>query len=115
MTRMTVFAALIAFGAAGAAQAQAYDNGPRIIGGGGGPEVIYETPSQNVVGGGYARLTGDANSRSIAYSGPTKAQPDSGLVASLVGGGREQALVYAPAQAASSSSFAGTRMGRPRG
>jgi hypothetical protein len=83
MTRMTVFAALIAFGAAGAAQAQ--DAGPRLIGGGDGPQVIYDAPSQNVVGGGYARLTGEGNSRSIAYSGPTKAQPDSGLVASLVG------------------------------
>jgi hypothetical protein len=113
MTRMTVFAALIAFGAAGAAQAQ--DAGPRLIGGGDGPQVIYDAPSQNVVGGGYARLTGEGNSRSIAYSGPTKAQPDSGLVASLVGGGREQALVYAPAQAASSSSLAGTQAGRPRG
>ena len=113
MTRMTVFAALIAFGAAGAAQAQG--TGPRLVGGGDGPQVIYDTPSQNIVGGGYARLTGEGNSRSIAYSGPTKAQPESGLVASLVGGGREQALVYAPAQAASSSSLAGTRLGRPRG
>lgn len=112
MTRMTVFAALIAFGAAGAAQAQ--DTGPRLVGGGDGPQVIYDAPSQNVVGGGYARLTGEGNSRSIAYSGPTKAQPDSGLVASLVGGGREQAVVYHRAPNVSSS-LAGARMTGTRG
>ena len=100
MTRNTVFAALIALTAAGAAQAQ--DNGPRLVGGGadGGPRVEYVTPSQNLVGGGYARITGEANNRTLAYSGQTATQQEGSRVAQLVGGGREQALVYVPAPAA---------------
>ncbi|RYI99024.1 MAG: hypothetical protein EON47_17950, partial [Acetobacteraceae bacterium] len=71
MTRTTLFAALIALGAAGAAQAQSQplDQGPRLIGGGDGPQVIYDVPSQNIVGGGYARLTGEGNSRRPRCSG----------------------------------------------
>jgi hypothetical protein len=101
MTRNTVFASLIALTAAGAAQAQ--DNGPRLVGGGadGGPRVEYVTTSENVVGGGYARITGEANNRTLAYSSQTTAQHGGSYVAQLVGGGREQALVYVPAQAAS--------------
>ncbi|MBL6081859.1 hypothetical protein JMJ56_28135 [Belnapia sp. T18] len=106
MFRTTVFASLIALGAVGAAQAQ--DHGPRLVGGGadGGPRVEYVAPSQNVVGGGYARITGESTNRSIAYSGQTTRQQQSGSVAQLVGGGREQTLVYVPAQAASPT-FAG--------
>ncbi|MBL6082845.1 hypothetical protein JMJ56_33435, partial [Belnapia sp. T18] len=45
--------------------------------------------------------TGESTNRSIAYSGQTTRQQQSGSVARLVGGGREQTLVYVPAQAAS--------------
>ncbi len=110
MIRHTVFASLIALAAAGVAQAQ--DNGPRLVGGGGdgGPRVEYAVPSQNVVGGGYARITGDASNRSLAYSGPTTTQGATGYVGQLVGGGREQALVLVPAPAASA-----TLAGQPAG
>ncbi|WP_043360283.1 hypothetical protein [Belnapia sp. F-4-1] len=101
MIRNTVFASVIALAAAGAAQAQ--DAGPRLVGGGadGGPRVEYAVPSQNVVGGGYARITGESLSRGLAYSGPTATQGNSGYVTRLVGGGREQALVLVPASEAS--------------
>ena len=101
MIRHTVFASVIALAAAGAAQAQ--DAGPRLIGGGadGGPRVEYAEPSHNVVGGGYARITGEATNRSLAYSGPTTTQGETGYVTRLVGGGREQALVLVPATEAS--------------
>ncbi|MDB5374022.1 MAG: hypothetical protein JWP04_2664 [Belnapia sp.] len=97
MFRNTVFASIIALGAAGAAQAQ--DNGPRLVGGGGdgGPRIEYVVPSRNVVGGGDARLVGDSSSRSLAYSGQTQAQAPSGLVAQVIGGGNERQLVYWPA------------------
>jgi hypothetical protein len=99
MFRNALIASLLALGTAGTALAQ--DNGPRLIGGGGdgGPRVEYVAPSQNVVGGGFARLTGDSTSRSIAYAGPTAAQTPSGLIAELVGGGREEKLIYEPAPA----------------
>jgi hypothetical protein len=101
MFRNALIASVVLFGTAGAALAQ--DNGPRLVGGGGdgGPRVEYPEPSQNVVGGGYARITGEAGNRSIAYSGPTTGQARTGYVAQLVGGGREQALVYVPAPAGS--------------
>ncbi|SDB45241.1 hypothetical protein [Belnapia rosea] len=101
MFRNAVIASVFVLGTAGAALAQ--DNGPHLVGGGadGGPRVEYAIPSQNVVGGGYARLTGEGTSRSLAYSGPTAIQPRSSTVAELVGGGREQALVLVPAQQAS--------------
>ena len=98
MFRNALIASVVLFGTAGAALAQ--DNGPRLVGGGadGGPRVVYAEPSQNVVGGGYARITGEAANRSVAYAGPTVGQAMTGYVARLVGGGREQALVYVPAQ-----------------
>jgi hypothetical protein len=103
MFRTALIASVLALGAAGAAQAQ--DLGPRLIGGGadGGPRVEYAAPSQNVVGGGYARLTGDSDSRSLAYAGPTATQAPSGLIGQLVGGGSEQKLVYVPAPASSTA------------
>ncbi len=110
MIRHTVFASLVAFAAAGAAQAQ--DASPRLVGGGadGGPRVEYAEPSRNVVGGGHARITGEASNRSLAYSGPTTTQGETGYVARLVGGGREQALVHLPTRAASP-----TLAGQPTG
>ncbi len=103
MFRNALIASVVLFGTAGAALAQ--DNGPRLIGGGGdgGPRVEYAEPSQNVVGGGHARLTGDSDSRSLAYAGPTATQAPSGLIGQLVGGGSEQKLVYVPAPAASTA------------
>lgn len=98
MYRNALIASLVLFGTAGTALAQ--DNGPRLIGGGadGGPRVEYAEPSQNVVGGGYARITGEAGNRSVTAVGPTAGQAPTGYVAQFVGGGREQALVYVPAQ-----------------
>ena len=103
MFRTALIASVLALGTAGAAQAQ--DQGPRLIGGGGdgGLRVEYAEPSQNVVGGGFARLTGEGGSRSLAYAGSTMAQAPSGLVARIEGGGTEQRLVYGPAPAASTS------------
>ena len=114
MFRATVLASLIALGTVGAAQAQ--DNGPRLVGGNGdgGPRVEYSEPSQNVVGGGYARITGEGISRSVTYTGPAKAQTQSGLIGALVGGGDEQKLVYVPASS-SSTSLAGQPVTQPRG
>jgi hypothetical protein len=103
MFRTALIASVLALGTVGAAQAQ--DNGPRLVGGGGdgGPRVEYAEPSQNVVGSGYARLTGEGDSRSLAYAGSTMAQAPSGLVARIEGGGIEQRLVYGPAPAASTA------------
>jgi hypothetical protein len=97
MFRNALIASVVLFGAAGAALAQ--DNGPRLIGGGGdgGPQVEYAEPSQNIVGGGYARITGEAGNRSVAAVGPTTGQAPTGYIAQFVGGGREQALSYVPA------------------
>jgi hypothetical protein len=108
MFRNALIASVVLFGTAGAALAQ--DNGPRLVGGGGdgGPRVEYAEPSLNVVGGGYGRITGEATNRSVAYSGPTTPQGVTGYVARLVGGGREQALVYVPAQPGSPTMAAQT-------
>jgi hypothetical protein len=102
MFRTALLASVLALGTAGAALAQ--DNGPRLIGGGGdgGPRVEYVVPSQNVVGGGFARLTGDSDSRSVAYAGPTAAQVQVG-VAQIIGGGQDQQLAYGPAPATGTS------------
>jgi hypothetical protein len=103
MFRTALIASVLALGTAAAAQAQ--DLSPRLIGGGadGGPQVVYAEPSQNVVGGGFARLIGEGGSRSLAYAGPTTSQVPSGLIGQLVGGGNEQALAYVPAPAASTA------------
>lgn len=115
MFRTAALATLIALGAAGA-PAFAQDNGPRLVGGGGdgGPRVEYPVPSENVVGGGYARLTGDASSRSLAYAGRTTAQASSGLIGVLVGGANEQKLVYVPAPTYGAA-LASQRATQPRG
>jgi hypothetical protein len=103
MFRTALIASVLALGTVGAAQAQ--DHGPRLVGGGGdgGPRAEYAEPSQNVVGGGFARITGEGGSRSVAYAGPTATQAPSGLIARIEGGGTEQRLVYAPAPAASTA------------
>ena len=100
MFRTMLLASTLALGMTGAALAQ---GGPRLVGGGENAQVVYDAPSQNVVGGGYARLTGDSDSRSLAYAGPTATQAPSGLIGQLVGGGSEQKLVYVPAPAASTA------------
>lgn len=70
MIRNTVFAAAIALGTFGAAQAQ--DAGPRLVGGGDNTQVVRAEPGRNVVGGGSATLTGGGDDRHLAY-GPTMA------------------------------------------
>jgi len=92
MIRNALIASLIAFGTAGAAQAQ--DAGPRLIGGGPDAQVVYAAPSHNVLGGGNATIVGGNNDQRLAYSGTTTAQPQSGFVAEIVGGGENQQVVY---------------------
>ena len=101
MFRNALIASLVLFGTAGAALAQ--DNGPRLVGGGGdgGPRVEYAEPSQNVVGGGYARITGEAGNRTIAYSGAAQRQAPTGLIAEITGeAGNRHVTYHAPGAAA---------------
>lgn len=98
MIRTALFASAIAFASFGAAQAQ--DNGPRLIGGGADAVVVYDAPSRNLAGGGFATIIGGGENQRLAYApGPT-AQTPSGLVAEMVGGGENRQVVYRAAPAA---------------
>ena len=92
MIRNALIASLIAFGAAGAAQAQ--DGGPRLVGGGPDAQVVYAEPSTNVVGGGRATIIGGNTDQRLAYGGATRTQPQTGFVAEIIGGGESQQVVY---------------------
>jgi len=109
MIRNTLIASLIAFGVAGAAQAQ--DGGPRLVGGGPDAQDVYAEPSQNVVGGGRATIIGGNTDQRLAYGGATRIQPQSGLVAEIVGGGENQRVVYH--QAGPAASMVAGRPARP--
>src|SRR4051812_6419761 len=68
MFRSILLASTLAVALTGTAFAQgASYGGPRMIGGGPDAEVVYDAPSDNVVGGGYARITGEAGNPTIAY------------------------------------------------
>jgi hypothetical protein len=111
MIRNAAFASAIALGAIGAAQAQ--DAGPRLVGGGNNAEVVYATPSHNVVGGGAATITGGGDKLRIAYGSGTTAQEQHGLVAELIGGGNDKQLVYRPA--VPTGAMVAGRTAQPRG
>ena len=51
MIRTMLLASTLAFGLSGVALAQ---GGPRLVGGGEDAQVVYDAPSENVVGGGSA-------------------------------------------------------------
>jgi hypothetical protein len=111
MIRNALFASLIALGAAGAAQAQ--DHGPRLIGGGENTEVVYAGQSSNVVGGGFANLSGGSENAQIAYGPRVTSGAGNGTVARLVGGGENQQVVYE--QVAPAARFLAGSASRQRG
>ena len=111
MFRNALFASVMAFGAAGAAQAQ--DLGPRLVGGGENAQVVYSEPNGNVVGGGSARLSGGDDNQQIAYGPNVATEASNGTVARLENVNGDLRVVYGPA-ARSGSVIAG-RAVQPRG
>jgi hypothetical protein len=89
MVRKFLLASALLLGATGAQAAQ-------LVNINGEQQVVYDEPSPNVVGGGAARLTGDAASRTVVYQGAVQAQPTHG-VPQLANVNGEQRVVYAPA------------------
>ena len=110
MFRSILLASTLAVTLAGTAFAQgASYGGPRVIGGGRDAEVVYDAPSDNVVGGGYGRITGEAGNRSIAYGGAPQAQATTGLVAEITGEANNRHVTYrTPTEARGSGRLAGT-------
>ena len=98
MIRNALLASTIALATIGTAQAQ--DNGPRLIGGGPDAFVAYDAPSRNVVGGGLATIIGGGDNQRLAYAPAATNQAPSGLVAEVVGGGENRQLVYRAAPVA---------------
>ena len=94
MVRNLFFASALLLGAAGVAQAQST---PQLVGGGEDAQVVYSTASQNVVGGGTARVTGGGVDRSFSYGAVTALR---GPAASMVGGGENSEVVYQTSPAA---------------
>jgi hypothetical protein len=111
MIRNAAFAALIAFGAAGAAQAQ--DHGPHLIGGGENAQVVYREQSNNVVGGGVASIDGGANNLRITYGPGVVSEAPNGTVARLTGGGDNEQVVHE--QAAPTAALLAARTVQARG
>lgn len=99
MFRKTVFASLIALGAAAAAgAAQAADEGPRLVNRNGSQEVVYDGPRGNVVGGAYATITGGGDN-TVYSAAPGGRTEEPALVGRLSGGGDDEVITYsAPAQ-----------------
>jgi hypothetical protein len=112
MVRNAAFAALIALGATGVAQAQ--DLGPRLNGGGENAEVVYGGQSNNVVGGGAASISGGGDNTQIAYGPRVTPEATTGLVARLENINGDLRVVYGPA-APSGSMMAGRTAQQPRG
>ncbi|MBD0270291.1 MAG: hypothetical protein ICV73_00040 [Acetobacteraceae bacterium] len=95
MFRNTVFASLIALGAAATAgtAAQAADNGPRLVNRNGSQEVVYDGHRGNIVGGAYATITGGGEN--TAYSAaPGVRTEEPALVGRLSGGGDNEVITY---------------------
>jgi hypothetical protein len=88
MVRNLFLASAFLLGAAGVAQAQ---SAPQLVGGGEDAQLVYSPASQNVVGGGTARVTGGGLDRSFSYGAVTALR---GPVASMVGGGENSEVVY---------------------
>lgn len=99
MFRTMLLASALALGTAGAALAQ---GGPRLVGGGENAQVVYDAPSQNVVGGGVASISGGGDNTQIAYGSTVTSEAPNGLVAEMVGGGENTQVVYHAAQAPAS-------------
>ena len=100
MFRNIAFASLIALGGAGAAQAA--DNGPWLVNRNGSQEVVYARPSDNVVGGAYATVTGGGDN-TVYSAAPGARTEDSALVGRLSGGGDNEVITYSPPARASAS------------
>src|SRR3954470_4463248 len=103
MFRSILLASTLAVALTGTAFAQgASYGGPRMIGGGPDAEVVYDAPSDNVVGGGYARITGEAGNRTVvAYGGAPQAQGPNGLIPEIPGErGTRHVTYHAPGGAA---------------
>lgn len=111
MLRKVLLASVLALGTAGIAQAQ--DAGPRLVGGGENAQVVYATPSNNVVGGAVASISGGGDNTQIAYGQVPAAHTQSSMTAELVGGGENAQLVYH--QAAPTGSMLAGRMARHGG
>lgn len=108
MLRNTFFAAVIAFGAAGAAQAQ---QGPVLIGSGDDYRIEYGgAPPGSFVGSASVTMQGAGENQTYAY-GPVVAVP--GREAALVGSGADHQLVYR--EGAPATGFAGTTAADSRG
>ena len=109
MFRSILLASTLAAALGGTAFAQgASQAGPHLIGGGPDAQVVYDAPSDNVVGGGYARITGEAGNRTIAYSGAAQRQAPTGLIAEITGeAGNRHVTYHAPGAAAGLGQLAG--------
>ena len=105
MIRNTVFASLIAFGAA-AGVAQAQDNAPRLVNQNGSQEVVNEQAGDNIVGGAFARITGGGNFQTYSAAPGARTERQDDLVATLSGGGDNEVITYAAPTSATSSSYA---------
>jgi hypothetical protein len=77
--------------------------------------VAYDAPSDNVVGGGYGTIVGEANNRHVAYGGATATQPSSGLVAEITGEANNRHIVYHQAAPAAAPALAAARSARQGG
>ncbi|TDH62231.1 hypothetical protein E2C06_12640 [Dankookia rubra] len=105
MFRSILLASTLAVALTGTAFAQ---GGPRVVGGGRDAEVVYDAPSDNVVGGGYGRITGEAGNRSIAYGGAPQAQAPTGLIAEITGEAGNRHVTYHAPGTANGGQLAGT-------
>jgi len=107
MIRTMLLASTLSLALTGGAFAE---GGPHIVGGGNDQTVVYDAPSENVVGGGFGRIVGEGNSRSIVYAGPTTSQASNGLIAEITGEANSRHVTYrAPTQAPAPTGLAGVR------
>ncbi|MDI3306155.1 MAG: hypothetical protein QJR07_03550 [Acetobacteraceae bacterium] len=100
MLRKVLLASVLTLGAAGIAQAQ--DPGPWLIGGGDNAQVVYAEPTNNVVGGAVAAISGGGENTQIAYGRLPAAHAQDSMTAELVGGGENARVVYHQATPAES-------------
>ena len=106
MLRSILLASTLTIALTGAALAQ---GGPRVVGSGPDAQVVYDAPSQNVVGGGAATIIGGARDQRLAYGGTPTTSAPTGLVAEITGEAGNRHIVYRTATpAARSGQLAGT-------
>ena len=101
MFRSILLASTFAVTLTGTAFAQgASQSGPHLIGGGPDAEVVYDAPSDNVVGGGLASIVGGARDQHLAYGGAAQRQAPTGLIAEITGeAGNRHVTYHAPGTA----------------